>query len=348
MSLFQASQNAKVPLNTLIAFNKDLQHSIRSLDEINIPDISDVVRVRIGIPVLLCSPQGDIVGEITISPYHLLFGETGYAIDSPFQLKIPLISIVNLKVFPHERNSRFEIIRENAPEDLVYLAVHYLQDPNSGLTADVIFFSGMRCDLESVAFIATQMSREIKTNLSYRSPLTIQFGPVFPSLHECAYESRILGNDELEQLIFCLPINLRRKQLAKVFSTEVNGICLETFYSKASTTRECLLLVLTSLGPIGVFLPFPLSRGSSTITGSGSFVFSAINGLRVYKLSVPSVGFVSGGVDALMIGRPNPALMIDEFLTNGSSCECETFQSPALTPKRNFEIVSVELWMFVL
>lgn len=54
-----------------------------------------------------------------------------------------------------------------------------------------------------------------------------------------------------------------------------------------------------------------------------------------------------GKNDAIAVGGCHFALYIDDELAQGSSMQCDTFNSPSLSSSEEFEVLHMELWGFL-
>ena len=167
------------------------------------------------------------------------------------------------------------------------------------------------------------------------------------------YNSDILGG-RMKELLYgltstlpqALPAMYRMREWALAYSTKRDGISLKSLYRRASGKANTVLLVSDSGGAIFGAFCTEAWKVHSRYGGTGeSFVFTlAPEGVK-YAWSGANDYYMFGAADSLSVGGGSAhAIRLEEDLLQGSSGECETFQSPPLASENMFRTARIELW----
>uniref|UniRef100_A0A7N0USD9 TLDc domain-containing protein n=2 Tax=Kalanchoe fedtschenkoi TaxID=63787 RepID=A0A7N0USD9_KALFE len=149
-----------------------------------------------------------------------------------------------------------------------------------------------------------------------------------------------------------LPNIVKGCQWALLYSTAKHGISLRTLIRKSGQlSGPCLLIVGDTQGAVfGGLLECPLKpTAKRKYQGTNeTFVFTSIYGEpRLFRPTGSNRYFYLCLNDLLAVGGGgNFALCLDGDLLSGTSGPCETFGSPCLAYKPEFNLKNVELWGF--
>jgi len=159
-------------------------------------------------------------------------------------------------------------------------------------------------------------------------------------------KSDIVTVEQMETLREALPAMYRMREWTLAYSTKRDGISLKSLYRRASGKANTVLLVSDSGGAIFGAFCTEAWKVHSRYGGTGeSFVFTlAPEGVK-YAWSGANDYYMLGAADSLSVGGGSAhAIRLEEDLLQGSSGECETFQSPPLASENMFRTARIELW----
>ena len=154
-----------------------------------------------------------------------------------------------------------------------------------------------------------------------------------------------------------IPHAYQRHNPDLIYKMSRDGTAFRSFIASAIAPVPHFLIIKTKLGHvIGALLsdpPNPSLRKHSLERYFGNptmFVFKADQTAVCYKLSVPpNNSFISIDRGMIMIGGPEPAILILESFSTVISKPCETFGSPSLLENpEGEEILDVEMYQFSL
>ncbi|PRP84730.1 hypothetical protein PROFUN_07832 [Planoprotostelium fungivorum] len=165
-----------------------------------------------------------------------------------------------------------------------------------------------------------------------------------PELHG---ETSLLANPKhRERLSKRLPGRYRYNDWKLLFSTQVHGVSLKTFYNRTENAGPSLLVVEDDKG--GVFGAFASDswRVEPRFYGTGeTFVFTLEPQLEIYDWSEKNRNFMCSRQNFIAVGAgPMFSIWLNDDFYNGSTHPCETFCSPMLSTKEDFQISVVEVW----
>lgn len=158
--------------------------------------------------------------------------------------------------------------------------------------------------------------------------------------------SDIMSAEQMETLREALPAMCRMREWTLTYSTKRDGISLKSLYRRSSGKENTVLVVSDSGGAIfGAFCTEAWKLHSRYVGTGESFVFSlAPEGMK-YAWSGENDYFMLGAADSLSVGGGSAhAIRLEEDLLQGSSGECETFDSPPLASSDMFRVSRIELW----
>ena len=130
------------------------------------------------------------------------------------------------------------------------------------------------------------------------------------------------------------------------YSTKRDGTSLKSLYRRSSGKGVTVLVVRDAGGAIfGAFCPEAWKVHARYVGTGESFVFTlAPEGMK-YAWSGENDYYMFGAADSLSVGGGSAhAIRLEEDLLQGSSGECETFQSPSLASENMFRTSRIELW----
>jgi len=156
----------------------------------------------------------------------------------------------------------------------------------------------------------------------------------------------IMTVEHMEALRRALPAMFRMRRWVLAYGTKRDGISLKSLYRHASAKEFTILVVSDSTGAIfGAFCTEAWKMHTRYCGTGESFVFTlAPNGMK-YAWSGENDYYMLGASDSLSVGGGSAhAIRLEEDLLQGSSGECETYDSPRLSSKDMFETHRIELW----
>lgn len=164
-----------------------------------------------------------------------------------------------------------------------------------------------------------------------------------------APSSNILTEKHVRFLWTQLPPYLACNEMELAYSTRYHGCNSLSFYSKLADKGPTILVVQDTRDNIfGAFCSTSW-RNTASIYGNGrSFVFTLRPQMRVFSWSGLESSFMYSRKDAIFIGGGKQGialcLQLDEM--RGFTKRCETFDSPPLADRENFECEICEVWSF--
>ena len=158
--------------------------------------------------------------------------------------------------------------------------------------------------------------------------------------------SDIMSVEQMESIREALPAMYRMREWTLVYSTKRDGTSLKSLYRRASGKQNNVLVVSDSAGVIfGAFCTESWKVHSRYVGTGESFVFTLAPVGMKYAWSGENDYFMLGAPSSLCVGGGSAhAIRLEEDLLQGSSGECETFDSPPLASENMFRTSRVELW----
>ncbi|EAY11072.1 TLD family protein [Trichomonas vaginalis G3] len=159
---------------------------------------------------------------------------------------------------------------------------------------------------------------------------------------------KLLDNNNYYKLKEFIPLIYLRKSPALIYSLSKDGTMLSTLIEKTRRKGAHILMIKTEKSIIGAFLSDQIENTSGRFYGNAStFVFHIGDTMNCYKHShPPNKNYISVDDDTMILGGPNPAIIVSDGFENVRSCECDTFGSPQLTIDASEKILDIELYIF--
>jgi len=159
-------------------------------------------------------------------------------------------------------------------------------------------------------------------------------------------KSDIMSLEQMESIREALPAMYRMREWTLTYSTKRDGTSLKNLYRRASGKPNTVLVVSDSAGVIfGAFCTESWKVHSRYVGTGESFVFTLAPVGMKYAWSGENDYFMLGAASSLSVGGGSAhAIRLEEDLLQGSSGECETFDSPPLASENMFRTSRIELW----
>lgn len=154
---------------------------------------------------------------------------------------------------------------------------------------------------------------------------------------------------QLQRILGALPAVYAASDLRLLYSLDIHGAELSTFYQKVADWSPVLLLIKDESGYLfGAFTSEPWRPRSNYFGGPRSVIFSISPRFHVYRITNKN-NFISLATRSYIAvgGGDNHALWLDSALRNGTSGPCQTFGSPQLSAKPSFTVMGLQAWGFV-
>ncbi|CAM6099534.1 unnamed protein product [Calypogeia fissa] len=160
--------------------------------------------------------------------------------------------------------------------------------------------------------------------------------------------SSILMDDHVMAIAGVLPVRFRSYDWTLLYSTERDGISLNTLYRKVHMNGPTILVVRDFHKRIFGCYASEEWKVSGRSYGTGEcFVFQLVPDLKAYKWTRTNSIFMFSNLDVLATGGGDHySIMLNSDLLTGYSGACETFGSPPLASSEDFDISAVEVWGF--
>lgn len=161
--------------------------------------------------------------------------------------------------------------------------------------------------------------------------------------------SEILTEKHVRFLYKHLPRYLSCNDLEPMYTTRKHGWNLLSFYSNLEGRGPSIVVVKDLDDNIfGAFCSASWKKSESVFGNGRSFVFTLRPRMHVYAWSGVNDSFMYGRRDALFIGggKQGTALCVQLDDEQGFTQPCDTFNSPPLCERENFQCAAVEVWCF--
>lgn len=131
-----------------------------------------------------------------------------------------------------------------------------------------------------------------------------------------------------------------------MYSSNIDGFSLRTFYNASKDCKSTILLVQDSVGSIfGGFLNEPWRPSSLNIGNGETFVFQVYPEFRVFPSTKRNAFFATAKAEYIAFGGSDGlALRLTRGLSEGTSTESSTFDNCRLSHHEAFKVHAVELW----
>eukprot|EP00996_Jenningsia_fusiforme_P001556 NODE_2430_length_1202_cov_27.017346_g2217_i0.p1 GENE.NODE_2430_length_1202_cov_27.017346_g2217_i0~~NODE_2430_length_1202_cov_27.017346_g2217_i0.p1 ORF type:complete len:297 (-),score=39.86 NODE_2430_length_1202_cov_27.017346_g2217_i0:138-1028(-) len=168
---------------------------------------------------------------------------------------------------------------------------------------------------------------------------------------------QLLPKDDLLQIVAQLPLRCQcTDHWSLRYSSLQHGSSLSTLYANLRNAPNVALVLETLQGErFGFFTPSALSRHGAHYFGSReTIVFTLSPTFQTFRWTGTNDYLILAEPHRLAIGggRSGSALLLDASLAFGTTCPCDTFNSPALVQRSvrgddaavEFEVHVVEAW----
>lgn len=221
-----------------------------------------------------------------------------------------------------------------------------LKDANVSVPMGLIFvreerdlvFVGLERPMEYVYLSTQEWLSSMKT--AHSGNPRARFTP------QLLQKSSILRSNDLALLSSCMPRRYQNCNWTLLYSTNVHGISIHTFYNRVSDKSPTLLVIKNTDGDcFGCYASLPW-KPSLHYYGTGEcFVFSLFPEYHVYRWSSENHSFQLSSMDFIAIGGGKHfAIWIDADFVSGTCGDCETFHNPTLCSHEEFTCHVLEVW----
>jgi hypothetical protein len=146
-----------------------------------------------------------------------------------------------------------------------------------------------------------------------------------------------------------MPVRFRMGNWRLIYQLSTHGCSYQTFYKNIEHQCPLVIAIKTDEGErIGCFLSTELKISRGYLGTPEAFVFRWGEGIEVFggQGNAGNQFFAAGGRNELVVGGGRgSAIWVGGNMQAGTSQECETYRSPALTKKEQFKIVDIEVWV---
>lgn len=161
--------------------------------------------------------------------------------------------------------------------------------------------------------------------------------------------SAILSREDLVKINRHLPNRFKFMDWKLLYGTQVHGISLNTFFLNLEDAGPSIMVVEDKDRNLFGCFASDSWRIEPHYYGNGEcFMFTLKPYSRFYHWSQKNSNFMCSRKDFVAMGggRHGFGLWIDNEFNNGSTYECDTFDSAPLTKSEDFQITVVEVWGF--
>jgi hypothetical protein len=282
------------------------------------------------------------------------------------RIAIPLRHHVYDKMTPHPQT--MELGLDFASPDATYvMTLLYVKEFGVADTADTLFFSGRKGDLEGFVTRLETAASQAKGNAGVVTLEDIASLPPAPSpqgsqgrmraawgLQEVELvggPSSILEMAHVVEIRKAMPKIHRNYHWTLLYRLSVDGCSYQTMYHSAQKMQQVVLVGKNEDGDrFGAFLSCELKPSRiSGFTGNGqTFVFKLDPQFELFQWNKgpdSNSFFVAAGEKELVIGGGGgPALYFGADFLVGRTKRCATFRSPPLARREQFRVIEIELW----
>lgn len=159
----------------------------------------------------------------------------------------------------------------------------------------------------------------------------------------------LLTRLQLASIVSKLPPVYAASDMRLLYSLDVDGAGLATFYQKVADWSPLLLIVKDSQGYLmGAFCSDTWRPRSSYFGGKRTFVFTLYPKFKAYFSTEKNVFYQLATRSFIAVGGgDNHALWLDENFKSGSSGPSQTFGSPRLSGEASFRITNLQAYGFI-
>jgi len=189
----------------------------------------------------------------------------------------------------------------------------------------------------------------------YNDNQTFDDYPYFRIQNTCKFipklktPSKILSERQLREIHANLPYYQQFKNFTLVFSPEIHGMSIRTFYLNTKNVKSYILVIKDENQNIfGGYITDEI-HCSENFYGTGEcFVFTFYKSDRIHCFHSTGENdlFVRTDEDSISIGASNNlySIFIKGDFNIGYTGTTQTFKNPLLTDKTKFDIINMELW----
>jgi hypothetical protein len=270
------------------------------------------------------------------------------------EVRIPLVGLLETKVMADPSD-----LGDKDHPTLALLLVTYLADLFDNNSNVTFYFGALHSELQVLQARIRGISQDLQHRLLFQVPdLTPVRGRGHGAMRPVSSEgsgfevvgpSAILERAEIDQLRLALPFRMRKLPWERLYVASEDGISVLTLFDKCETRMPLLLVIITRGGvKLGAYMPTGLKvvRG---YTGSGeTFVFHFTPRIQVYRWSQKNGFCATISQNEISVGggggAAGSAIFLSDSLRKGFSSASETFDSPPLAGKHQFEVMNAEAW----
>eukprot|EP01084_Bolivina_argentea_P042081 77642_1 len=164
-------------------------------------------------------------------------------------------------------------------------------------------------------------------------------------------ENMARNKDKIKQIHKWLPLSYICYDWELLYSSDIDGYSMITFYEKCSDLGPCILIIKDENGYIfGVFLSDSINKDNKLFFGNGeTFVFNISPNIKKYKWSGINRFFIHCKNNGMTFGggdNGHSALVLTDNFRYGISQESQTFNNEILSKNIDFNPCVVEVWTF--
>jgi len=163
--------------------------------------------------------------------------------------------------------------------------------------------------------------------------------------------SRILSDRQLREIHANLPYYQQFKNFKLVFSPEVHGMSMRTFYFNTKDNKCCILVIRDeNQNVFGGYISDEI-HCSENFYGTGEcFVFTFFKSERIHCFHSTGINdlYVRSDEDSISLGASNNlySIFIKGDFNSGFTGSTQTFKNPILADNTQFNIMEMEIWTF--
>lgn len=343
-SIFQVASKFMVPLYSIHDCNPGIENNWHNGNKINIIHKNVVFENNYPFQEVLLFKNFEMPCTILLSNQHISINPISYnnVGAKPRHIKYLSLVTMNLIVHPSLNIRDLEDNSENL-SSLGLLVILYLDDVFNSNSIQLVTLSGFRCDLLSLQLILEHKIHEYQSGFFIDLKL-----PRVTCKSNFGYkgiDQSMVSSLQFDVIRLSLPLCHKNKTWEMIFQTQIHGTSLKNLVQKTENQNTLIILIQTVNNEIfGFFLNTKLRHNKSYIGNGETFVFTIYPQLKKYPATLKNDYFVWLTNSALVIGGNHTAIQLQQFLEFGFSSASETFDSPQLTSKPRFDILSIEAW----
>ncbi|KRX06286.1 hypothetical protein PPERSA_06257 [Pseudocohnilembus persalinus] len=166
------------------------------------------------------------------------------------------------------------------------------------------------------------------------------------------YQSQIMNQKQFLQILIKFPNQFRCNNWQMVYGNKSHGFSFTSFINNVRDIYPVFIVAqeVDGGGLFGAYISCPLNKCDKMQGDADTFVFTT-NGphnknkiVKPYYWSGKNSNFFHIYSELIIGAGKDSALFIDRNLKNGHSFACDTFDSPQLSHKQNFQVKFLEVW----